>query len=47
LAKKKAGITNPDRLPLTDKEGNVQVIIETPRTAGINTPLIPSSAFSL
>jgi len=33
LAKKKAGITNPDRLPLTDKEGNVQVIIETPKNS--------------
>ena len=31
MAKKKAGITDPTRLPITDDDGNVQVIVETPR----------------
>ena len=31
MAKKKAGITDPTRLPVTDDDGNVQVIVETPR----------------
>jgi inorganic pyrophosphatase len=31
LAKKKAGTVDPTRLPITDRDGNVQVIIETPR----------------
>lgn len=31
MAKKKAGTANPTRLPITDSDGNVQVIVETPR----------------
>lgn len=31
MAKKKAGTANPTRLPVTDGEGNIQVVIETPR----------------